>query len=102
MRCDKNILLSYFQGPAIELNLKTINVAKGSFEDKNRTASCATSFLPSVLHKLPQHFSGPEAELNTKGVAVNQKNTSFTTELTLGDKHLRKHSALNNGWLVAI
>lgn len=102
MKCDKKILLTYFLAPVLELNLKTINVAKGSFEDEKRTSSCAASFLPSVLHKLPEHFSGPEAELNTKGVAVNQKNTSFPTELTLGVKHLRKHSALNNGWLAAI
>lgn len=95
-------MLSYFLAPVIELNLKTINVAKGSFEGKTRTASCAASLLPSVLHTLPEHSSGPEAELNTKGVAVNQRNTSFPAELTLGDKHLRKHSALNAGWLAAI
>lgn len=58
------------------INLETMNMSKGRFEEKTKQRDKVTGSLFSSSCS-PQALSGPEAELNALSVAVNEKNMPF-------------------------
>lgn len=46
----------------------------------NQMGSHSASFLPLVLHKLPEHLSVPKAEPNPRSAAINKKNMPLTPQ----------------------